>query len=229
MSMEMRRQGSKVDETRIRDSVTCAERSPVGQRACYKLVRAEVTWEQARSYCQNLVRGADLVSIESEQEQLFLVDAILGSQHSCERFHTSGRKNFSGVWVWQATGKPFHYTAWGPNEPSGNGNMCVLWKLMQKWTQWDDEKSTVKCCFIYNPGRLDSAIGRPVKSKLASYITNLDSHVVCNDDIDVVCNDDIDVVGNDDIDVVCNNDIDVVCNDDIDVEATVLDGCAVQL
>ena len=46
-----------------------------------------------------------------------------------------------------------------------------------------------------------------MNSKLASYITNLDPHVVCNDDIDVVC----------------NEDIDVVCNDDIDVEATVLD------
>ena len=65
----------------------------------------------------------------------------------------------------------------------------------------------------------NGTIRRPVKSKSASYITNLDSPVVCNDDIDVVCNDDIDVV--------CNDDIDVVCNDDIDVEATVLDGCAV--
>ena len=67
-----------VNESLLITGDVCREVSG-GQRACYKLVRAEVTWEQARSYCQNLVRGADLVSIESEQEQLFLADAILGN------------------------------------------------------------------------------------------------------------------------------------------------------
>lgn len=117
-------------------------------RACYKLVRAEVTWSQARAYCRSLAPDADLVSIESEVEQIYLVDAILGSQHPCERFHTSGRKEDSGRWVWQATGRPFNYTAWAPTEPSGNGNLCVLWERMQKWMMWDDEDATVSSCFI---------------------------------------------------------------------------------
>ena len=50
-----------------------------GQRSCYKLLRAQVTWDQARNYCRNLVGRADLVSIESELEQIFLVDAIQGN------------------------------------------------------------------------------------------------------------------------------------------------------
>ena len=60
----------------------CREVSGV-QRTCYKLVRAEVSWSQARTYCQSIARGADLVSIESEIEQIFLVDAILGKASSC--------------------------------------------------------------------------------------------------------------------------------------------------
>ena len=49
------------------------------------------------------------------------------SQHSCERFHTSGRKDSSDVWMWQSSGRRFSYTAWGPGEPTGNGNiMCIV-------------------------------------------------------------------------------------------------------
>ncbi|KAI0216164.1 hypothetical protein LSAT2_031802 [Lamellibrachia satsuma] len=137
----------RLDELDRNKGGLCREVSGA-QRACYKLVRAEVSWSQARTYCQSIAPGADLVSIESEIEQIFLVDAILDSQHPCQRFHTSGRKNSSGAWVWQGTGRPFNYTAWGPGEPSGNGDHCVLWERMQKWTLWDDENSRVKSCFI---------------------------------------------------------------------------------
>ena len=56
----------------------CREDAGGGQHSCYKLVRAEVTWSQARAYCRSFGSGTDLVSIESEIEQIFLVDAILG-------------------------------------------------------------------------------------------------------------------------------------------------------
>jgi len=49
-----------------------------GEGSCYKMVHAEVTWSQARAYCRHLAAGADLVSIESEDEQIYLVDVILG-------------------------------------------------------------------------------------------------------------------------------------------------------
>ncbi|KAI0238802.1 hypothetical protein LSAT2_010448 [Lamellibrachia satsuma] len=43
-----------------------------GSRTCYKFVRENMMWDQARSYCRAFTDGADLVSIESRIEQDFL-------------------------------------------------------------------------------------------------------------------------------------------------------------
>ncbi|KAI0242891.1 hypothetical protein LSAT2_010680 [Lamellibrachia satsuma] len=117
-----------------------------GKRVCYKLNYTHVSWTEGRQRC--LADGGDFVSIESDSEWHFLLPAIQELPKHCDRFHTSGKKE-NGQWVWKATGKPFNYTAWGPGEPSGNGDLCVLWKKMQNWTGWDDEVASILSCFIY--------------------------------------------------------------------------------
>ena len=47
-------------------------------RTCYKFVLSKVIRSKARAYCQGFRNGGDLVSIESENEQIFLADLILG-------------------------------------------------------------------------------------------------------------------------------------------------------
>ena len=49
-----------------------------GNCTCYKFVLSKVIRSQARAYCQGFRNGGDLVSIESENEQIFLADLILG-------------------------------------------------------------------------------------------------------------------------------------------------------
>ena len=44
-----------------------------GRRSCYKVFAQRKTWSDARTYCQALYDGADLVSIETHAEDLFLV------------------------------------------------------------------------------------------------------------------------------------------------------------
>ncbi|KAI0210180.1 hypothetical protein LSAT2_005085 [Lamellibrachia satsuma] len=84
-------------------------------RSCYKLVEAELTHLEANVNCQNL--GSNLVSIESEAENKFLVDMIKNLQNDCKQVHTSGRRSDSG-WVWGSTGQAFTYTNWAPSEPN---------------------------------------------------------------------------------------------------------------
>ena len=49
-----------------------------GNRTCYKLVHEKMTWSESRTNCQNLGDGADLVSIESQEENEFLLEMIRG-------------------------------------------------------------------------------------------------------------------------------------------------------
>ena len=51
-----------------------------GKRTCYKLFTQNRTWAEGREHCQRLcnAKDADLVSIESSAEQLFLVNMLRG-------------------------------------------------------------------------------------------------------------------------------------------------------
>ncbi|KAI0222459.1 hypothetical protein LSAT2_026302 [Lamellibrachia satsuma] len=122
------------------------------KHTCYKLVRSKVKRSHARAYCQGLKKGADLVSIESEDEQIFLADLILETKPDCSMFYTSGREERPGVWVWQATGEPFNYTAWSPDplQPDNSGGICFIWNHVRQkgWMTWDDWNDREKSCFI---------------------------------------------------------------------------------
>jgi len=71
-------------------------------------------------------------------------------QSGCSFFFTSGRKESNGTWTWAATGKPFGYTDWGPNQPDN-------WKLYEDVMEfrsqngeyrWNDRNAGRKCCSL---------------------------------------------------------------------------------
>ncbi|KAI0231281.1 hypothetical protein LSAT2_018347 [Lamellibrachia satsuma] len=67
-----------------------------GNRTCYKLVHEKMTWSESRTNCQNLGDGADLVSIESQEENEFLIEMIRElRQRGCSGILTSGRRDSS--------------------------------------------------------------------------------------------------------------------------------------
>ncbi|KAI0210852.1 hypothetical protein LSAT2_004370 [Lamellibrachia satsuma] len=110
------------------EGLHCLPRSS-GKRKCYKFVQIEMNRTEARTYCQNLGDGVDLVSIESQQENNFLYTVTKGLLPGpC---HTSGQKK-SGVWQWTATGQPFNYTAW-PDYDDYYGDFCYIHGA-KEWT-----------------------------------------------------------------------------------------------
>jgi len=66
--------------------------------------------------------------------------------------YTSGREVKRGAWVWEATGRPFNYTAWSvdPPEPDNSGGICYIWNhiRVKGWMTWDDWNDYEKACFI---------------------------------------------------------------------------------
>ncbi|KAI0229777.1 hypothetical protein LSAT2_019790, partial [Lamellibrachia satsuma] len=121
-------------------------------RTCYKLVHQKLTWSNSRQYCQSLAGGADLVAIESKEENQFLVDMIDDlKQRSCVNFHTSGRKDSTGTWIWRSTGRPFQYNAWEhgePNNDKGNEEALAFWHTDEYYRFWNDIPSSTSLCFI---------------------------------------------------------------------------------
>ena len=49
-----------------------------GNITCYKLVHRYMKWSESRANCQTLGDGADLVSIETQEENEFLLKMIRG-------------------------------------------------------------------------------------------------------------------------------------------------------
>ena len=48
------------------------------KQSCYKLVHQHMNWAESRANCKRLGDGADLVSVETAEENAFLLDMILG-------------------------------------------------------------------------------------------------------------------------------------------------------
>lgn len=77
-------------------------------------------WEESRWLCQNSSEG-DLVSIEEENEQIF-VESIIKNLRAVTYF-IGLKKQLSGKWKWLTNGKPVDASQgrhpWAPGEPSG--------------------------------------------------------------------------------------------------------------
>ena len=121
-----------------------------------------LSWQDARASCQSLAAGGDLVTLESAEEEAFVVGAVMDgvvvdTWIGC-RYITP-----ANVWTWAGTGascaktNSATYTRWHPGEPSTPEGDPVeqaicgsFWDSVGDATGvsiWNDEgkRTTVQC------------------------------------------------------------------------------------
>ncbi|XP_076027222.1 uncharacterized protein LOC143016667 [Genypterus blacodes] len=108
-------------------------RCPLGwkkfQSSCYYVSKYRANWNESRQEC--LLRGANLVIINSRGEQEFLKDLQ-------DRFWIGlSDLDNEGQWRW-VDGTGLAYRIWAPEEPNDEyeGEDCV--ELLQKFNAWND-------------------------------------------------------------------------------------------
>ena len=103
--------------------------------SCYKFVTTPTEWMKAYLKCRE--EGADLVMIETREENAYLHNYIKGAAMlRMEYYYTAGTDLVhEGVWTWASTGNPLLYTAWDKNEPNGfTGENCLhIYKSKDTW------------------------------------------------------------------------------------------------
>nr|XP_045605158.1 collectin-12-like [Procambarus clarkii] len=75
-----------------------------------------LNWAEAATYCQNLRRDFQPVSIEDKDEDDFITDII--AKHQIQFIWTSGNKRGSSSWQW-LSGSAFIYANWSPTGGRG--------------------------------------------------------------------------------------------------------------
>ena len=85
--------------------------NPSISRSCYRFFSSNKTWDDARSYCQNL--EAELASVSSNEINVFLTNL---TQKGC---WIGGYKEGS-TWQW-TDGSTWEYTNWGRGQPDNFG------------------------------------------------------------------------------------------------------------
>ncbi|XP_067020488.1 macrophage mannose receptor 1-like [Acropora muricata] len=112
------------------------------EKKCYLLVSdSKQTWENARNICREGLNGrmkGDLVTVDDQYEQAFLITALIGRQSvfwiGLNDFHVDG------TFYWTDS-SPVKYTNWGAGQPS-RGWDCVSmtsfgrWINRQCWQSW---------------------------------------------------------------------------------------------
>ncbi|CAH1985014.1 unnamed protein product [Acanthoscelides obtectus] len=76
----------------------------------------------------------DLLSIETQEEHLFLQQSLLSylDLNTAQQtfIWTSGKRVDGDRWIWEATGRPVHYKNWWAEQPDNDGgieNCLELW------------------------------------------------------------------------------------------------------
>jgi len=84
-------------------------------------------WIQSRNVCRNI--GSDLVSIESENERIFLKETI---QKYATGEYFIGLRNVSESWRWISDNSKVNATKgkfpWAKDNPSGDGKCAVIYR-----------------------------------------------------------------------------------------------------
>ena len=83
----------------------------------YKVIDTGLTWNDAKTYCENL--GGHLVTITSGVEQAFVQDLIV-NRGTKGYYWTGGFRDSDGNFVW-ITGEKFSYSNWYKGEPNNGG------------------------------------------------------------------------------------------------------------
>ena len=90
-------------------------------------------WEESRKRCKNI--GSDLVSIESENEWIFLKETI--QKNAIIEYFIGLKKERSGEWRWISDNSKVNGTRgnfpWAKEEPNGDGNCAVMYKEYREY------------------------------------------------------------------------------------------------
>lgn len=105
---------------------------------CYKMFDESFSWDNAKKECEKI--GGHLVTINSKEEQEFLVDMV---KSSTKKNMWIGAYPSNGNYRW-ITGEQFSYTNWAPEEPN---NVFDMQNAAMMYTQnatypagtWNDE------------------------------------------------------------------------------------------
>ncbi|XP_072130143.1 E-selectin-like isoform X2 [Mobula birostris] len=87
----------------------------------YEYSQSNMTWPEARAYCQN--RYTDLVAIQNQEEINHLNQVIPRNP----TYYWIGIRKIAGVWTWVGTNKSLDKKAenWAEGEPTPGGEDCV--------------------------------------------------------------------------------------------------------
>ncbi len=102
----------------------------------YKLIQANMNWEEAKAYCESL--GGHLATITSKEEEEKVL-AIVNSSDVKVLWLGANSLNSSGNFKW-VNGEDFSYYNWAINEPNNEGGVehyLVLYKVEDNWL-WND-------------------------------------------------------------------------------------------
>ncbi|XP_013381120.2 low affinity immunoglobulin epsilon Fc receptor-like [Lingula anatina] len=106
------------------------------QNSWYKYVKRVSNWNDADVYCQQLLPGARLVSIENEQENNFVWN-LVKDVHSDDRVWLGAHdKNREGTWFW-LNGKQMTYSKWDRGQPDNRYDEDCL-DMWQEHGRWND-------------------------------------------------------------------------------------------
>lgn len=114
----------------------------------YAIFDMDMTWEEARDYCQSL--GGHLVTIGSLEENMFVNELMAASKVTYAAMGMSDEEE-EGTWVW-ITGEPMDFTYWNQSTPEPNNGFNVLGEqdhgYMYGDGTWDDGFYNVRYPFI---------------------------------------------------------------------------------
>ncbi|XP_060592803.1 lactose-binding lectin l-2-like [Ruditapes philippinarum] len=111
----------------------------------YMLVTEEKTWGNASLHCQTL--GGYLADITSEEDEIHIVDQVLGSDYTNITWIGASRNESGGTFYWE-DGTPISadHRMWGPNEPMDDRNeKCLTLSWEEGAWAWHD----YHCNFVF--------------------------------------------------------------------------------
>eukprot|EP00794_Sanderia_malayensis_P003261 gene3261-3742_t len=117
---------------------------------CYKLYQLKRSWSDARQYCQN--KGADLVSINSRREEIYLTSMLIDSFELMNIWTGMTDLKFRGSYFWSDT-SVVSYTNWYNGQPddSTRRGSCVKASLNRGYRDalsWTDDSCATRNSFI---------------------------------------------------------------------------------
>ena len=107
---------------------------------CYRFFSSKKTWDDAKSYCQDL--AADLASVSSNETNVFLTTLTK------EKCWIGGYTEDKDTWQW-TDGSPWGYDNWASGMPNNRyGNQDKLQLNFGAIGEWDDLGSYEERPFI---------------------------------------------------------------------------------